>query len=722
MEINFGFDQKKIFIFTITLQIALIALIFSDYLGINYLGIKYLHLLREIIGFFYLTFIPGMIILQLINLKKIDFTRFILFSMGLSIFFAMSSVYLLNEVLLFLNDATPLTTFSILAFFSILIPFLLVASQKLNRYTIFELSINYRFFEKTGFKLIFFTLLLLPILSIFGTYLLNFHDTNLILLILLITIVFHIILFSFLEFPSFYYPFSIFIISISILLMGALRSNHLLGIDIHNEFYVFQSIFNSSKWALLNYSTFDACLSISILPTIYAKIMGMNPEFLFKILYSLFFAFSPLIVYNISKDYLGKSYAFYAAMFFISQSTFFFSYLNCRTSIGLLFFGFSILAILSTDLPIMKKKFLFICFILGCVLSHYATTYLFMWLLLSAFIILEIASKLFKIELKEKFTLEILFLLFSLIVVWYSQLTGAPFYSSINILKTTILNLQGLFDSDTSKGVPALMGSGITEKGIPHKLEFLLTWSIFGLIALGILNMLYRYKYVSFPEITSKKVIFLIKKFETNYLALALGCIIILFSFAILPFLSGSYGIDRTYAFTSIILTPICVIGAITFSDLLKRIKININPHFIILILLIPYFLLVSGFMYNMFGYDRSVLLNSHGEYYDSQYLHDDEVIAIKWMEKNGNTTQVAASDYISALRLTSMGNFHPDFIDKYSINNNITPVNLLYLRYYNVVNKKIIVNNTEWNVDTFENLINVKNKVYDNGGSRVLL
>ena len=144
---------------------------------------------------------------------------------------------------------------------------------------------------------------LFPALSIFGMHIMNTTDNNILLMFLLFLIPTYVAFVCFLnyKFPNRLYPVVIFLISISLLLLLSLRSNHIIGMDAHTEYYFFRTTLNNLHWGAFGHSTLDACLAISLLPTIYQSILNTSTEFLYKVLHSLLYPVSPLVVYIISK-------------------------------------------------------------------------------------------------------------------------------------------------------------------------------------------------------------------------------------------------------------------------------------------------------------------------------------------------------------------------------------------------------------------------------------
>ena len=85
----------------------------------------------------------------------------------------------------------------------------------------------------------------------------------------------------------------------------SLTSFNILGRDVHQEFYVFQLTLSNFHWNINDfYNPYNACLSISILPTIYYVLTNLNPEYIFKLLFALLGSILPLMVFTVAKKYL----------------------------------------------------------------------------------------------------------------------------------------------------------------------------------------------------------------------------------------------------------------------------------------------------------------------------------------------------------------------------------------------------------------------------------
>ena len=666
--------------------------------------------LRQIFGFLFLTILPGLLILQILKLNKICFLEKFILTWGLSISFLMFFGLLINNLLLCFGYETPLSTIPLLISFNIAFILLAVVVHKMNKDAVFSLpNFNLNASEKAFliFPVIF------PALSIFGMNIMNTTDNNIILMFLLFLIPIYVAcvcLFNH-KFPKRLYPGVIFLIGISLLLFMPLRTNHIIGIDTHVEYYYFRTILNNLHWGILGYYTFDACLSISLLPTLYQSILNISPVFLFKILYSLIYSISPLVIYVISKKYVGEPYGFLASIFFISQTNFLQTEVTARTNTAILFFALAMMTLFSDRIDPLKKRILFIVFMASCMVSHYSTTYIFFFVMLGSFFGMEMLSKKYTFKKIISLTMGILF--FSMIFFWYSQVTETAFNAGISFIENTFGNLNTFFVEELREGgAEAMLGVGITQKGIPHKIQFVFTWLTFAFIGIGIIMLTRRYKEMSFPELNFKKPDFLKDKFEVEYFAIAFVCVGLLVAIVALPHIAAGYSLQRSYAAVLIILSVFFVIGGIILSKFMK-----IRACLIILLVLIPYFLCVTGAMYTIFGVPRVITLNSEGEKHDLLYVHDQDSYAAKWLSSHGQQNLKIHCDHAGLLRLASQGGISGSLIDCNSIFKHKKKLydGYIYLRYYNVVSDKFLpAHGDAHNMTEYSDIFIRKSKIYN--------
>ena len=715
-------------------------------IGLDAIGLQ-ISIIRQIIGFLFLTLLPGLLILQILKLNKIGYTEKFVLSVGLSISFLIFFGLLLNNLLLSLGYETPLATIPLLISFNIAFILLLAIGCKINKGVVFSLpNLNLR----TSEKAFLIVPILFPALSIFGMHVMNTIDSNIILMFLLFLIPIYVIFICFLnhKFPKRIYPVVIFLISISLLLLLSLRSNHIIGVDTHLEYYFSQTTLSNLHWSVFGHSTLDACLAISLLPTIYQSILNVSPEFLFKILYSLIYSVSPLVIYALSKKYVGESYAFLASCFFMFHATFLWTAFNARTNTAILFFALAMMTLFNDKIDPLNKRLLFIVFMASCMVSHYSTTYIFFFIMVGAFIGIEIFSR--KYPVKKVVSLTIVLLFFAMIFFWYSQVTEAAFNSGVRFFESTFSNLNRFFiEESRGESTQALLGKGITQVGnpFPYTIAFVLTWLTFALIGIGIITLIRKYKEMSFSELNFKKPEFLKEKFEVGYFVIALVCSGLLVAMVALPYISIGYGILRLYAVAITILSVFFVIGGITLSknlslNLLRKVLSKtlrgkkalskkqkdggngsqVRAYFIILLVLIPYFFCVTGVTYQIFGVPRAIILNSEGEQYDILYVHDQESCSAKWLKNYMDPRNKVAAYSSGGDILISQGTISKGLLNMRAFSKHEKTEGYIYLRYCSVIDGKLISTSTGgvYNMTDYSNMFIGKGNIYDNGGSEV--
>ena len=184
-----------------------------------------------------------------------------------------------------------------------------------------------------------------------------------------------------------------------------------------------------------------------------------------------------------------------------------------------------------------------------------------------------------------------------------------------------------------------------------------------------------------------------------------------------LPGVGTLYGTQRGYAQASVILSVSFVVACIILSK-----YIRVKPYSLILLVLIPYFLCVSGPMYQIFGYPRAVTLNSEGSQYDRNYIHDQESYSAKWLRDNAELRDTMIyTDYVGRNRLRSQALIlHP--MDAASLLQKDKKIGgYIYLRYYNVVNGKLLDGQGgKHDIIEFRDKFEGKNMIYSNGGSQI--
>jgi uncharacterized membrane protein len=704
-------------------------------------------ILRLVLGFTFFSVIPGLIILYILKANKIDLTEKVVLSVGLSISFLMFVGILINSLYPFFGYDTPLSKNSIVISFSVILLLLVVIAsfrdQTSSSIDLFDLVLNTR--EKAVLLIPAF----FPLLSILGMHMMNTTDNNLMPMALLFLIPVYAVFIAVgsNHVPERSYPLIIFLSSISLVLLLGLRSNHILGSDTHNEYYLFQQILYNERWQILLRTTLDSCLSITILPTAYQSFLGTDPEYLFKILYPFLFSIAPLIIYIISRKFIGNLYAFLASLFFMSQGAFLWAAANPRTVIAILFFALSVMVLFHSELDELNKRLLFIIFAVSCIVSHYSTTYIFFFILSFTWLGMQIIQRILSAQmkpvlskksladpsqfqaaalvahrplLKPHLTIGITMIFFMGLFLWYSQITQAAFDSGVTFFVNSLGSFQEFFIMEArDTGTTAAFGIGLAAKGITQKVTFVFSWLSIAFIAIGVITSLSRYRHVVAFDCENEEYPFSLRlqRLDAESIILSLICSSLLVVAVALPFVLKGYGMERLYTQMMVVLSPFFVIGGINVAG-----SLHLHArwrYLIVLVVLIPYLMISTGIISQVLGDPQTIILNSKGNSYDALFIHDQETFAAKWLKDYRWKDVDIYSDYYGTDRLVSQGGLlHTIYAKSLIEDKEAFKSGYLYLRYTGVVDGRLMDKLYKWhNI----NLHDARNdKIYGNGGSEI--
>lgn len=663
-------------------------------------------IIRQIFGFVFLTIIPGLLLINLINEQNIDNNLITILTIGLSVTFILFFGILFYFFTFQLSGFTFNATHILLILDLIYIVLILI--------NIFFIRTCYFHKQKFSLNTIMKGLIgigiILPPISILGVYLMNDYGINLVVyLSFIITTILIILICYFNKYlSSESLSFFVFIISLSIVLLYSLRSYHLLGVDTHFEYFQFKTLLTYNSWqnslldsdisSLLNY-----IIIVNIFPYLYYLILDIPPEFLFKILFSIIFAFSPLIIFAICNKYFDKIYSFLGSIFFVFQMNFMTTPIQVRTNIAIMFIMLFIMTLL-----LLKNRFksvLLVLFFISSMFCHYTSPELFCIILVFAYIIEKVLNKFYKFE--KMLSFNVVFSCLAVTFFWYGLIMHVIFGTSVHFFdyfSDSLLNT--VWDQGKSTYTTALLGENIVKKGIPHIIEFFITWMILLTILIG---FIYTTIITMFKKI---KISFFEKLLEPH---IKIDSIVVILGFCFLcsygcmmylPYLSQNYGIDRVYFVGLSIMSIFFLMGALIIPNTLNYKK----GYLLILLILLPYFFCVNGSFYQIYGYPRSLLLNNGGtEYqYEQYYIPDEDSISAVWMDKFiDNSFKINVMDGWTINRLISQSNrrlTHLDIFQQYSSERSSNNDEYFYLRYYNVKNN--IINFKSYN----------KNLIYSSG------
>ncbi len=360
--------------------------------------------------------LPGFLISLILRIRKLSFWENLLFIVGLSIAFLEFGGLLLNILLPLFGVENPLAFQNIVFGFDIYILLLFIFAWIRTK----------------------------PVLATLGAIVLNNGGSNILTLILLGAIaVYSLLLVLFRDKIAVdLYPYAIFFIGIASLFTTSLRSWYISGHDIEIEFYVFQLTNTHHIWNMAFFQdTYNACLSITILPTILTNLLAIPDMYVYKVIFQILFATSPVLVFFIVRNYTTPVFAFLSAFLFMSFPTFFsdMPMLN-RQEIGFIFFGLALYMMLErnrtqqfstksgilplSELSFSMRRILFIIFALSVIVSHYSTNFVLLGLIAFVYVLTLIISRSF---MKNTFALSmrrILLIVFALSVIFSHDSTN----------------------------------------------------------------------------------------------------------------------------------------------------------------------------------------------------------------------------------------------------------------------------------------------------------
>jgi uncharacterized membrane protein len=692
--------MKKFLIIAITLQLLFLCLTF---LKLNDVTIPILY---EIVGFFYLSFLPGILLLRIMRIHKIGSIPAILYSLGLSISFLFLIGFLLNCLLPLFGFFHPITFFNVFISIYSSIAFLTLISYLSDKN--FNSSIT---ISKPAITKVLLLIILPPFLAIIGSYVMNNYNNNIFQILFICYITILVIAFNFIDIKKTYYPIAIFSITLSLLLHTSLISNYVWGWDLQTEIYLADLVLQNAYWNFTQISNYNAMLSITVLAPIYSYMLNMKLVWVFKIVYPILFSFLPLGLYHIYKKQTNNKIAFSASFFFILFFTFYYEIVTiARQEIAEIFFLLLVMIMISSKIKNVKKSLLLIIFGISLAVSHYSLSYIYILFITLSFLIIVFSKKNHKLynffsRFETKKTINLTFILFFIIftLAWYIYVSNSSIFEAlINIQNQIITGInKELFNPETSQGMNVLLSS---DKSFLHNFSRYLQIFSQILILIGIIK-----------TVTKRKKY----NFDNEYLVFTFIAVLILIFSIIIPYFASSLNISRFYHITLIILAPFFIIGGCELFNFMLSFwqKNHLKPFKIVTLLLIVLFLFNSGVIYQLSNEKPSVMALDNNMDFPKFNIY--ETSSGSWLKNSGGDFPVYADNYRYLLLISKGLNFEL-LNQNFRINKN----SYIYLGRYNTINNEFLINYRKKAIKEYKYLtFNMQsfNKIYDNGESRIM-
>lgn len=705
---------KRLLIIVVSVQLALLGLISLDRLGLE------IPILRQVIGFIYLTFVPGILILRIIKLDNKDIIETLLYSVGLSLSFLMFTGALINFLYPIIGIPRPISETPLVITISVIVLLLCFVVYLLDKEYSTSLSLSVEQILSPSVL----SLCLLPFLAVFGAYLLSYYNSNFLLLILFAIISVIPILVAFGKIPNQLFTLITLIISISLLFSISLATKHLSYGDASVEYSYANLVLTNGIWDPSISGNHNAMLRIVMLHPIHSLLLNMELKDVFRIIHPLLYSFTPLALYMAFKRQTNKKIAFFSTFFFMSIFSFYVILSrNTRTGIAELFIALFILSLTDEDIARTGKSLLSVIFGLSIVVCHYGTSYLFMSALTASTLILTLI-KFLRTEKSEVNSSTLLSPNFCVLYIvfcsgWYMyNSAGSSFQTLVNFGNHMIAGMSELFSPETSYTVYALSRDWPFSVEVSRNLVIVAT--IF--VAIGIISLIWN-------TIKGEKT-----EFQPEFSALSLSFFGILLA-TLLP--AKGFNPARVTHISLCFLAPFAVIGFTKLCNLLKLTFISNSARMKLFAVFLMIFLLFnSGFISEVLtrgnDYSPNVLISKPraSSIDEAQYIYayrrdvipDQEFYGAKWLV---GTKEENIKIYLDPYTDVSFRQLTPPLSERawvYPREGIEIKSGYIFLNYYNVHRKISIIQTYPPKKERIKNVypLTTSNRIYTNGGSEI--
>lgn len=628
-------------------------------------------ILRQVFSFVLLTFLPGFLLIQILKLTR-NLVEKLLFLVGLSICFLMFVPLAMNFAYPALGISRPISLLPLTITFSLILAALSFVSY-------WKVPVGFQITQKdiraSISRIMSPTALgaaLILVLGILGALFVWFYSNSFFSLLSWLSIAIFVTLIAISRrTPERFYPLLVFIIALTLQYNRTLVSPNLFGLDGHYELYFADLVKSSGYWdpnfAINNvyWGDYFAMLSVTVLPNVYSILLNIDTVWVFKLVSPIIFAFAPLGLYEIYKSQIkfSSKAAFLATFFFMSFFAFYLAmpWLT-RQGVAELFVVLVVLLITSKYVRESKKTALLILFTGGVAVSHYSTSYIFLFYLaalLTGSIIIASQNR----QKRDKSIVSAVLVSIAVVMIfgWYLYASGGSSYQALVLVVSHAYS--SLFNQFTTPEITVL--GGPTSESFTHMLGHY--WQVVTeiLITIGLGFVIWRRK---------------TKKMTTELLILSVA------SFAILLVNSGQPTLAitsyRAYSIALLFLAPCCVIGVEAIFDFSSS-RLRADKDAVVKLksaaligVLIPYFLFQCGFIFELTEHPSNYALlpsqnqNQRVAYYDNTswsyaaagLTPTESVYASKWLSSSMGRSPVFVDLYRQA-EVIGYGKISPNSI-----------------------------------------------------------
>jgi uncharacterized membrane protein len=514
-------------------------------------------------------------------------------------------------------------------------------------------------------------------------------------------------------------------LALATLLMTSLRGWYVTGHDIQLEYQVFQLTASNGSWDMSRFQDpYNACMSITILPTVLSRLLHISDPYIFKVVFQAIFATCPVIVFLLARRFATTFVALLSTIYFIGFPTYFtdMPFLN-RQELAFVFVGIGFLVATQPRWSTRRARIWFAVITSGVLLSHYSTNYVFIATLALAFfggvgldLLRVVRGRMRGRRVSLALTAPVIGLANIAVLAALTFAWSSPFTHTAGHLEQTVkTSVIGFFgsggqrSSDTSYSlvagknqtpaerlrafekltitstareraagayyplktvdrypVKALLTPDlpVTAAGRMVERSGLSVSTINGLMRTGAASLLQLFVVIGLLVVVLGRATRF--KPDREFTLIAAASMGVVLSQVILPNLSVEYGLLRAFQQSLIVLAPFLAAGSIAALSWVGRRRVSVAASFVALI----FFLSLTGVIPQVLGgYPAQLHLDNSGKYYDIYYAHPQERRAFTWLEQrvaSDRTRLVDAqiqSDLYTYNRLRSFGTTREDDI-----------------------------------------------------------
>jgi uncharacterized membrane protein len=515
------------------------------------------------------------------------------------------------------------------------------------------------------------------------------------------------------------------------------------GYDIQFEYYLCNLVKTEGIWDATIPNAYNAMLSLTMLAPIYSTILDIEITWVFKIIYPLLFSLVPLCLYQTFQKQTDDKIAFLACFFFMSLSTSFSEMPTlARQEIAELFLVLLILLMIDKNMDKTKRSFLCVVFGTSLVVSHYGISYIYMFCLISAWLLLVLAESSEGQKLRDNFyakfsrksekstsnpissntkdrTISSTFILFFVVftLTWYMHVSSSSAFNAIVHIGDHIASsiFTDFLNPMAAEGLHLMMFQ--PKPGLLHEVNRVINYLNQIFIVIGCVLLL---------KLKQSGM-----KFERDYSAFSVINLGILFASIVVPFFASSLNMVRIYQITLIFLAPFCVIGGITVLRVISKIvrgswtnKRMRSSLKILSIYFVIFLLYQIGFVFYVAEGCGSISL---GGTTDSLCFNDQEVLGAMWLNGVKGSSPVYADEPRWLLLCSRLGwlELGPPIVFTADNINRIREDPYIYLGTRNVVEHNMtLIDRKEVTVIKEyidpECAVDGKSEIYANGGCEI--